>query len=55
LLPPQEKVERFTALAEGLHRKKNLNIVTVDNLTALRDTLLPKLMSGEVRVEETAN
>lgn len=52
-LPSKDKVERFTEMAEGLHRKKNLNIVTIDNLTALRDTLLPKLMSGEVRVEET--
>lgn len=52
LLPPKEKVARFTEVAEDLHRKKDLNIVTIDNLTALRDTLLPKLMSGEVRVGE---
>lgn len=51
MLPPQQKVVRFTEIADGLHRKRNLNIVTIDNLTALRDTLLPKLMSGEVRVE----
>jgi type I restriction enzyme S subunit len=53
LLPPKEKVARFTEVAEDLHRKKDLNIVTIDNLTALRDTLLPKLMSGEVRVNES--
>jgi type I restriction enzyme S subunit len=46
-------VARFTEVAEDLHRKKDLNIVTIDNLTALRDTLLPKLMSGEVRVNES--
>lgn len=55
LLPPKEKVAHFTELAEELHRKKNLNIVAIDNLTALRDTLLPKLMSGEVRVNELQN
>ncbi|NGM89316.1 restriction endonuclease subunit S [Parapusillimonas sp. SGNA-6] len=33
-------------------KKIKSNYTQIRTLTALRDTLLPKLMSGEVRVEE---
>lgn len=49
-LPPEEKINAFTKQAKILLGKKFDNITQVRTLEKLRDTLLPKLMSGEVRV-----
>lgn len=49
-LPPKEKVEQFTINARNYWQKKNSNHKQIKTLTQLRDTLLPKLMSGEVKV-----
>ena len=51
-LPPAELVERFTVVAEPLLEKININQKHIQQLETLRDTLLPKLMSGVVRVEK---
>ena len=50
-LPPKEKIQSFTANVKDLLGKKFKNIEQIQTLEKLRDTLLPKLMSGEVRVE----
>jgi type I restriction enzyme S subunit len=50
-LPPEEKVVEFTAIIDGYWKKKSINHKQIRTLTALRDTLLPKLMSGELRVK----
>jgi len=47
-LPPKDKIEEFSKHASWLLNKKNLNISQIRSLEKLRDTLLPKLMSGEV-------
>ena len=49
-LPPKEKVIEFTIIVSNYWKKKNINQTQIRTLTNLRDTLLPKLMSGEVRV-----
>lgn len=49
-LPPKEKIIGFTNLTKALLSKKFENIVQARILEKMRDTLLPKLMSGEVRV-----
>lgn len=49
-LPPKERIGEFTKLAKGLLGKKFENITQARTLKKLRDTLLPKLMSGEVSV-----
>jgi len=49
-LPPVEQIKLFTKQAQNLLGKKNKNIYQIRTLEKLRDTLLPKLMSGEVRV-----
>jgi type I restriction enzyme S subunit len=41
-----EIIENFFAI----DKKKSHNLTQIRTLTQLRDTLLPKLMSGEVRV-----
>ena len=50
-LPPKEKVVQFSGMVTAWWKKKNLNKFQIRTLEKLRDELLPKLMSGEVRVE----
>ena len=51
LIPPKEKLKMFDKEIEPMFQKIKSNIAQIRTLTQLRDTLLPKLMSGEVRVE----
>ena len=44
-------IENFNTQIEPLFQKQLSNQTQIYTLTALRETLLPKLMSGEVRVE----
>src|SRR5690606_1282339 len=50
-LPPNELVHLFTEKVSHLIKKQFVNQNQIQTLTKLRDTLLPKLMSGEVRVK----
>lgn len=49
--PPKEKVLSFNELTRDLFEKNRLNTKQIRRLEKLRNTLLPKLMSGDVRVE----
>lgn len=49
-IPPSEKLEAFYKMITELDEKKYSNNNQIKTLTQLRDELLPKLMSGEVRV-----
>ncbi|MCO5274273.1 MAG: restriction endonuclease subunit S [Flavobacteriales bacterium] len=53
IIPPKERVEEFDQVVESLFDKVKSNQIQTQSLTKLRDTLLPKLMSGEVRVNES--
>ena len=48
---PESIIKVFEESARPLFNKIKSNQTQIRTLTALRDTLLPKLMSGEVRVE----
>jgi type I restriction enzyme, S subunit len=50
LLPPKAFVDIFDRQAESVYIKTKQNKEQSETLAALRDTLLPKLLSGEVRV-----
>lgn len=50
IIPPKELIEKFQAKIKPLDGKILLNETQIRTLTQLRDTLLPKLMSGEVRI-----
>jgi len=50
-LPSKDKLESFYKIVTNWDEKKHINQTQIRTLTTLRDTLLPKLMSGEVRVE----
>lgn len=45
-----DAIERYNNQIEPIFKKQVVNQSQIRTLTALRDTLLPKLMSGEVRV-----
>ena len=51
-LPPRTLVKRFTQYADPLRSRIHVNESAVASLTHLRDTLLPKLVSGEIRVRD---
>jgi len=50
-LPSPAVITQFNAVAESVVQKLHQNSKQIQTLEKLRDTLLPKLMSGEVRVE----
>lgn len=50
-LPPESKLEEFNEQVDLWYEKINQNKKQIQTLENLRDTLLPKLLSGEVRVE----
>ncbi|SMB92240.1 restriction modification system DNA specificity domain [Hymenobacter roseosalivarius DSM 11622] len=49
-IPPKDLINRFEEVAYPHFRKTYQNTNQIQTLYTLRDTLLPKLMSGEVRV-----
>jgi type I restriction enzyme S subunit len=49
--PPLGLVESFTEVVRPLEDKRLTNYIQIQILENLRNTLLPKLMSGEVRVQ----
>ena len=49
-MPPDDLVLKFHSKVSTYFSKVTKNKVQVQTLEKLRDTLLPKLMSGEVRV-----
>ncbi len=44
-------IQKFNEISESIVPKLNANAKQILTLEKLRDTLLPKLMSGEVRVK----
>lgn len=50
-IPPTKELQNFHHLAESITNQIYANSKENDNLTQLRNTLLPKLMSGEINVE----
>lgn len=53
-IPPQSLVDQFQITTKGLDDKVIQNCEQITKLEKLRDTLLPKLMSGDVRVDYEA-
>lgn len=49
-IPPKSILKEFQTIIKPIFEKIKSNQTQIRTLTALRDTLLPKLMSGEVKV-----
>ena len=52
IIPTKERIYRFEEIASNLDKMIRLNTIEIQNLQKLRDTLLPKLMSGEIDVDK---
>jgi type I restriction enzyme S subunit len=52
IIPPLDIMKMFDAIIADKFVKINFNIYQIQTLEKLRDTLLPKLMSGEIKVSE---
>ena len=52
VVPTDEEITEFHSLATSMFAKIKANQTEISNLAALRDTLLPKLMSGELDVSD---
>jgi type I restriction enzyme S subunit len=50
-VPAKERIARYTGLVKPLHDRVALNLEESRTFAALRDALLPKLISGELRVK----
>ena len=51
IIPPNDILENFLCIINPLYEKMNLNQQQIKTLENIRDALLPKLMSGEVRMQ----
>jgi type I restriction enzyme S subunit len=51
IIPDTDKIQSFEKFAEALMKKYDYNILQNEKLSDLRDSLLPKLMSGEIDVD----
>jgi len=49
--PPENIIQKFDNLVKDFFEKIYINSIQISTLSSIRDTLLPKLMSGEVRVK----
>lgn len=52
VIPPSEVMKSFNDLLSNFFSKMNKNAIENSRLSLLRDTLLPRLMSGELEVSE---
>lgn len=50
LLPTKEIHQKFNEIAEAIQEKIFLLELEQDNLSEIRDTLLPRLISGQLRL-----
>jgi len=53
--PTQSIITKFTNIIQTIQHKMDSNHNETENLTALRDTLLPKLITGELSLEDLPN
>lgn len=49
-LPPADKIAEFTATVQPMYQQIKINAIESNRLKQLRDSLLPKLMAGEIDV-----
>ena len=54
VLPPSQVVMAYSELAAVLLRRTRANVMEVEPITAVRDTLLPRLIFGKLRLPEPA-
>jgi len=53
-IPTKDVIIKFNEFAKGIDMKIKENIVESQNLSDIRDSLLPRLMSGKLRIKKVA-
>ncbi|MCL4110485.1 UNVERIFIED_CONTAM: hypothetical protein GTU68_022367 [Idotea baltica] len=51
-IPDSESVEEYSKLVKDIYNQITHRLQNIESLTKLRDTLLPKLLSGELRIPD---
>ena len=52
IIPSEEDAINLNATAKAIFCQMSENLTEISNLIQLRDVLLPKLMSGELKINE---
>ncbi|MFC4558390.1 restriction endonuclease subunit S [Virgibacillus kekensis] len=52
ILPPEDVLEKFNKVVSTFYKLSGKNINTLSSLTATRDYLIPRLISGEIDIPE---
>ena len=52
LLPPEPVQTAFSAVVSSFVERGNSNVALIQTLATLRDTLLPRLISGQLRLPQ---
>jgi type I restriction enzyme S subunit len=50
LMPTKDLIKKYEEIIDPLHKKINLNVFENYILSEIRDALIPKLLSGEIRI-----
>ena len=50
ILPSEELITKFSQVIKPIWDKSEINDQQIQTITKTRDTLLPKLMSGQIRI-----
>lgn len=51
-VPPPQLVDKFSAMASAIHSRVAANLHESRSISQIRDTLLPRLLSGELRIKD---
>ena len=51
ILPDVQSINKFTVIVSEIENKRTINQTQICTLEKMRDTLIPKLMSGEIRIQ----
>ena len=51
IIPKFELMNEFTLIIDSIYKKNKINQIQIQTLIKTRDTLLPKLMSGKIRIK----
>jgi type I restriction enzyme S subunit len=52
IVPPLEVIKQFDQITQPLRNRSSLILLENDSLASIRDLLLPKLISGQLRIKE---
>ena len=55
VIPPNPVLDSFNLVASGIHEAIRMNTEKAMTLSTIRDTLLPRLISGQLRLPEAQN